>query len=240
MIVLVTGGATGLGEAISRKIAQQPSDIVYFTYNSSNANAEIIESDFKNAIGIKCNFKDKQDVAELCNRISGLNIDVLINNAYSGDFLKSHFHKTPVDDFASGFNDNILPTIAITQAAINLFRKKKSGKIITILTAALVNTPPVGSSVYVANKAYIEELTKVWATENARFNITSNTISPAFMLTGFTKDIDERLVEQIQSNHPLKKLLVPEEVIGSVLFLMNSTQQINGINILLNSGSNIK
>lgn len=240
MIVLITGGASGLGEAITRKVAQNKAFRVYFTYAHSSASAKQIETDYPNATAIKCDFKDKNEVEGLTTKMAQLNIDILINNAYSGDFLKAHFHKTPVADFISAFSDNIIPTVTITQAAINVFRKKKFGKIITVLTAALINIPPVGSSVYVANKAYLEQLTKIWASENAKFNITSNTVSPAFMQTGFTNSVDERVVEQIIANHPLKKLLNVDEVAESVFFLMNSSQQINGVNLVLNSGTNIK
>jgi NAD(P)-dependent dehydrogenase (short-subunit alcohol dehydrogenase family) len=123
---------------------------------------------------------------------------------------------------------------------LELFRKKKAGKIITIITAALINTPPVGASVYVANKAYLAQLSKVWASENARFNITSNTISPAFMKTNIHATMDERIVEQITEGHPLKKLLTTEEVAESVLFLVNATSQINGVDLVLNAGTNLK
>ena len=133
-----------------------------------------------------------------------------------------------------------MPTISITQAAIGVFRKKKFGKIITILTSALTNTPPIGSSVYIANKAYLQQLTKVWANENIKFNITSNSVSPAFMLTKLTNSTDERIVEQITNNHPLKQLLTTDEVADSVIFLVNSTQQLNGIDLLINAGLNIK
>jgi len=240
MNVLITGGSSGVGEAITRRSATELNNKVYFTYNNSLKNSKQIEADHPNTKAIKCDFKNKNDIAKLTNKIVELDIDVLINNAYSGQFLESHFHKTPLDNFITGFDNNIVPTISITQAAIGVFRKKKFGKIITILSAALINTPPLGSSVYVANKAYLEELTKVWAVENIKFNITSNSISPAFMITGFTNSMDERLVEQITNGHPLKKLLTTEEVAESVEFLMNATQQINGINLILNSGVSIK
>lgn len=240
MIVLITGGSSGLGEAITRKVAQQPGCTVYFTYNRSEANAKKIEAELGNAIAIKCNFKDDADVDLLKAKISELNIDVLINNAYGGEAIKTYFHKIPANDFLSDFKENIIPTIIITQAAISLFRKKKFGKIINVLTSFLINTPPVGSSVYVANKAYLEELSKAWATENAKYNITSNSISPSFMLTSFTKDVDERLIEQMKENHPLKTILTPADVADSVFFLVSATQQINGINLVLNSATSIK
>jgi len=240
MIILVTGGSSGLGEAITRKIAGDPNCKVYFTYNQSETNAKKIESDFPNAIAFKCNFRNEDDIEFLKEQIIKLNIDILINNAYFGEPIKSYFHKIPASDFLLDFKENIIPTVILTQAAINCFRKKKFGKIISISTSFLINTPPTGSSVYVANKAYLEQLSKIWAVENAKYNIVSNCISPSFMLTNFTKTVDDRVIEQMTENHPLKKLLTPEEVAESVFFLLNATQQINGLNIILNSATSIK
>ncbi|MES2377559.1 MAG: SDR family oxidoreductase [Bacteroidota bacterium] len=239
MNILITGGASGLGEAITRRSALAVNNNVYFTYSQSLTNAQQIEADYPNTTAIKCDFKDKNDIAGLVNKIAELDLDILVNNAYTGQFLASHFHKTQLADFVTSFNDNIVPTISITQAAIGVFRKKKFGKIITILSAALVNTPPIGSAVYVANKAYLEELTKIWATENIKFNITSNSISPAFMLTGLTNSIDERLIEQIINDSPSKKLLTTDEVAVGVQYLVNADQQINGVNLVINSGKDI-
>lgn len=239
MNILITGGSSGLGMAITRKIAGNGHK-VYFTYNSSVANAQQMEQDLEDVIAVKCNFKDAEDVDTLKNKIKEWDIDVLINNAYTGDPIKTYFHKIPAGDFLTDFKENLVPTITLTQAAIEVFRKKKSGKIITILTSFLVNTPPMGSSVYIANKAYLEQLTKVWATENAKYNITSNSVSPSFMLTPFTDYVDERLIEQMIENHPLKKLLTVEEVAESVYFLLTATPHINGVNIVLNAATNIK
>lgn len=240
MNILITGGASGLGEAITKKLAKDINNNVYFTYFKSETNAKKIKFDFSNAFPIKCDFKDLSSIKSLTDKISQFDLDVLINNAYSGDFLKSHFHKISSNDFLSDFKENIIPVIEITQEVLKFFRKKKNGKIITILTSALVELPPVGSSVYIANKAYLEKLTKVWANENAKFNITSNSVSPSFMQTYFTSKVDERIIEQMISNHNLKKLLTVEEVAETVSFLTTASSQINGVDIVLNSVPNIK
>ena len=241
MIVIVTGGSSGLGEAITRKFAAaDPENKIYFTYNQSETNAKKIESDFSNAFAIKCDFKNEDDVNSLKDKLIEIDPDVLINNAYSGGFIKSYFHKTPPTDFLNDFKENLIPTIVLTQAGINCFRKKKNGKIITILTSALLNIPPTGASVYVANKAYLAQMSKVWASENTKYNITSNTVSPSFMQTNFTTSVDERIVEQMKENHPLKKLLTTGEVAESVFFLANASNQINGIDLVINAASDIR
>lgn len=239
MNILITGGASGLGEAITKKLAKNGNNTIYFTYNSSEKNALKIKEKFKNTQPVKCNFSDTVELMDLVAKIDHFNIDVLINNAYNGAISPKHFHKITPDKFLTDFINNIIPTITITQAAIKNFRKLKQGKIITILTSYLVNIPPTGLSSYVACKAYLEKLTKIWAGENAKFNIVSNSISPSFMLTGLTEDVDERVVEQMELDHPQQKLLTANEVADTVDFLVRSSPQINGVDILINAGVNL-
>jgi NAD(P)-dependent dehydrogenase (short-subunit alcohol dehydrogenase family) len=239
MNILITGGASGLGEAITRKLAENKENTVYFTYSRSEEKANRLVSEFSNTRSIKCDFSNTIEIQYICDQLKELDLDVLINNAYQGKFIQTYFHKTNSEDFKNDFEENIIPTLSITQAAILAFRKKKRGKIITILSAALLNNPPIGASIYVANKAYIEQMTKVWASENSKFNITSNSISPSFMLTGMTNEMDERIVEQIIEKHPLKKLLTKEEVANTVEFLTKASQHINGVNIVMNAAESI-
>jgi NAD(P)-dependent dehydrogenase (short-subunit alcohol dehydrogenase family) len=240
MNILITGGASGLGLSITKLLAKDQTNTVYFTFCNSFENAKRIEADFSNSVAVKCDFKNHEDIKSLTAKMPQFELNVLINNAYFGNVTATHFHKIPLVEFLTDFSENILPTIEITQEAINHFRKQKQGKIITILTSSLMNVPPIGSSIYVANKAYLEKMTKIWANENVKFNITSNSVSPSFMPTGLTKDFDERVIEQMTLNHPLKKLITVEEVAETVLFLVNASNQINGVDLVLNAGVNIK
>jgi NAD(P)-dependent dehydrogenase (short-subunit alcohol dehydrogenase family) len=239
MNILVTGGSSGLGASITKKLAGVTGVFVYFTYPVTVEDAETIEKEFSNTKGIKCNFRDKKDIDGLISQFDKLNLDVLINNAWATKIIKKHYQKIDQQDFIDGFMFNVLPLIRITQELISQFRKKRFGKIITVLTSSIANKPPAGYSEYVAAKSYIASLSKSWANENASFNITSNCISPSFMQTAFTDDTDERVVEEMINSHPLKRILTTDEVADSVLFLVNSTQQINGINLLMNAASDI-
>jgi NAD(P)-dependent dehydrogenase (short-subunit alcohol dehydrogenase family) len=239
MNILITGGASGLGAAIVCKLAENENNMIYFTYNKSLEKAEKITLKYCNAKSLKCDFGNKEEIQRLINEINLIDLDILINNAYNGSFLKTYFHKIPSNDFSVEFMENIIPTIKITQACINIFRKKKYGKIITILTSA-VSAPPLGSSIYVANKAYLGELTKVWASENVKYNISSNSVSPTFMQTALTSSIDERIVEQMTNEHPLKKLLTVEEVAETIHYLTEASLHLNGIDITLNAAMNLK
>jgi 3-oxoacyl-[acyl-carrier protein] reductase len=238
MNILVTGGASGLGESITRKLLADNGNRVYFTYNKSKANALEITSAFSNSISIESDFRNSDSLDNLIRKMVEMDLDILVNNAITSHFV-NHFQKIEHKTFQESFNGNVLPTLRITQEAIKIFRAKKFGKIITILTAGLINTPPIGWSEYTANKAYLLSMSKSWATENSKFNVTSNSISPALMMTNLMSDMDERIVETATESHPLKKLLTGNEVADAVAFLASSSQQINGVNLVINSGVNV-
>jgi len=238
MNILITGGASGLGEAITRNLAQTESNIVYFTFCKSVDKAKELEAQFSNTKGIFCDFENETSLQNLLSQIEQLDIHALINNAFTG-LETNYFHKINPEYFSENFIKNVVPVIKITQHAILHFRKQKSGKIVTILSSYIINKPPMGLSEYVAAKNYLLSLSKSWAVENAKFNITSNSISPAFMQTQLTSDTDERIVEEMMKNHPLKKILRPSEVADSVQYLLNASTQINGINLIMNAAADI-
>lgn len=239
MNILVTGGSSGLGRSVVELLSAEKCNNVYFTYKSNKEEAEKISSVFSNAAAVHCDFIDSDSLEKFINKIPNFNLDVLINNAYSGITLGNHFHKTPVSDFNIAFQTNILPLISITQKVIDGFRKKKTGKIITVLTSALIGTPPMGYSVYSATKAYIAQLVKCWSKEYIKFGITSNAIAPDFMQTKLTSETNDFIVEQIKDANPMKKLLTIGEVARVIIGLTNASSQLNGITIPVNAGVNI-
>lgn len=239
MNILVTGGSSGLGKAIVCALSGSLGNKVIFTYNRNIDEAETLVSSKNNVIAVKCDFTNTDEICELEKVIPTFDLDVLINNAYVGLPQGTYYHKTNPELFLKSFENNLIPIIRITQSAISGFRAKKFGKIINILTAYLVNIPPMGFSIYTANKAYLHQLSKSWNSEYSRYNITSNCISPEFMRTNLSSCVDERVIEQMQTSHPLKKLLTTEEVAESVVYLVNSSQQVNGNNIVINAAQNI-
>jgi 3-oxoacyl-[acyl-carrier protein] reductase len=237
--ILITGGASGLGKIITTKLSQLPDATIIITYCNSEQSARYIESNCKNVRALKCDFTSQPDIESLLLLIENEGIDILVNNAQITKIEKQHFHKLNPDIFLNGFQKNIIPVIRITQAAIKVFRTKKSGKIINVLTSFLANKPPVGVSEYTASKAYLLSLSKSWANENAAYNITSNSISPSFMKTGLTSDTDERVIYELESKHPLKRLLPPENVAETVMFLCTASVYINGVNLYINAAENL-
>lgn len=238
MNILLIGGASGLGKAILEELAKEDFNQIYFTYANSKSAAIELENRYKNVKSIHCDFKMIDCIENITNMVADINIDILISNA-AGSIHKEHFHKIDSNQFLDDFSLNVLPLLRITQEMIKKFRKVKNGKIINIISSGIINKPPIGWSSYIAYKSYLLSMSKSWATENIQFGITSNCISPAFMQTNLTSDLDERILENLVLNHPLKTLLKVEEVAQVVLFFVHCSKQINGTNFIVNAGESI-
>ena len=219
-------------------LANNKKNKIFFTYCHSLSSSEDIENKFDNTKKIHLDFSDEESISSILKKIPKLDCDALINNAY-GPYENIHFRKIDIEKIEKSFKVNILPTIKITQAMIDIFAAKKFGKIINVLTSYLVSNPPIGLSEYVANKAYLLSMNKSWATEYARLNVTSNAVSPSIMRNNFTKNIDERILDIAESKHPLKKLICEKEVCKVISFILNSSQHLNGQNIILNAAEDL-
>ncbi|MDW3194048.1 MAG: SDR family oxidoreductase [Cytophagales bacterium] len=234
MNILITGGASGLGEAITNKLAKDHHNKVFFTYNNSKENAEAIKGTYANAEAIHCDFRDRFSLDQFIEQIDEMSIDVLVNNAISG-MVRAHAHKITIEDYQKSFEQNVLPTIAITNRALKGLRKRRNGKIITILSADIIGNPTVGMAEYTANKAYLMSMVKQWATENIKFNVSSMAISPSLMKTNIPLGVDDRIMENIEENHPLKGLLPIEDVAEAIAYFSTSSSYTTGINHIINA-----
>lgn len=238
MNILITGGSSGLGRVLVERLSRNDDSHVIFTYRSGKETADSLCASRANVEYIKCDFTQPEDIDRLIGQLPQWDIDVLINNAWVGSPNGTYFHKTAIEDFNAAFQWNVIPVVQLTQACITIFRKKKHGKIINVMTSYLLDLPPVGFSIYSATKAYIHQLSKCWCKENQRFNITCNCVMPDYMQTGFA-NIDERIIEQMRAAHPLRRILRPEEVAEAIVFLVQASEQVNGVSIPITAAQHI-
>ena len=238
MNILITGGTSGLGKATVELLAKDGHNI-WFSYLATEEFTTVaseMTGRLRNVFAIPVNFCDEENVDLFCEQIKTWEIDVLVNCTYVGKPQTTYFHKIAPVEFLKAFQYNIIPTVKITQMVIEGMKKRHFGKIINIITEAVVGLPPMGYTLYVANKAYLMELSNVWNKEYTRYNITSNCILPAYMQTKFA-EVDERILEQMQKEHPLKQLLTPEDVAQTVKFFVDAPQQVNGVKLPVNAGT---
>lgn len=215
MNFLVTGGSSGLGKSLVEKLCRDKKNNIFFTYNSSKESAQSICLTNSNAHKIQCDFTNSNETDNFVKKIHSLDLDVLINNYYTGTFIYKHFQKIECDEFLNEFSKNIIPVVKITREVIKGFRKKRSGEIITILSESIV-MPPVGTSIYLGNKFFLKGLSKIWKVENKNFGINSRYICPPFMKTNFTKDIDDRFASLLIGEKSFSINQISDKIISSL------------------------
>ena len=233
--VVLTGGSAGIGKEINLFLLRNGYEVL-FTFRKSSQSANEIISEFSLAKSYQIDFSNPDEINNFLKGIQDFKPNILINNFYSGTFIDTYFHKTDPDKFLADFQTNIIPTLQTTQECIKIFRKGKFGRIINILSSSLKN-PAMGTSVYNANKAYLLQMNKSWASENVKFGITSNSVSPAFTMTDFHKDMDERQVENILASYPLKNNLEGKDIAEFVELCLKGGSHFNGNHLFLDASN---
>ncbi|KIA89934.1 SDR family NAD(P)-dependent oxidoreductase [Kaistella jeonii] len=233
--VVLTGGSAGIGKEINLFLLREDYEVL-FTYRNSEESTKEITGEFPNAKAFQIDFADPLQIDDFLKKIQDFKPNILINNFYSGTFIDTYFHKTDSDKFLTDFQTNVIPTLQITQECIRIFRKEKFGRIINILSSSL-KFPAMGTSVYNSNKAYLLQMSKHWAMENVKFGVTSNSVSPAFTVTDFHKNMDERQMEAIVASYPLKNNLEGKDIAKFIGLCINGGPHFNGNHIFLDASN---
>ena len=140
------------------------------------------------------------------------------------------------DEWKRVIDINLTSTFLLSKAAIKKMLKNKRGKIINI-TSVVGHTGNLGQTNYTAAKAGIVAMSKTLAIEYAKKNININCISPGFIKTNMTENIDPKYKDLIISKIPSARLGEPEDVANAVLFLAsNLSDYINGETLHVNGG----
>ena len=240
-IALVTGGSRGIGRACVQFLSKTGADVV-FTYNTSEQLANKLCNEFtdKNMVrSFKVNANNEDDVCNVINSVENDfgKIDILVNNA--GIWVKSEIENLSLDNWNNTININLTGTFLFTKYTVPIMKKNKFGRIINISSTAGQRGEAYYSH-YAASKGGIIAFTKSLAVELGEYNITVNSVAPGWVKTDMTKDVFENKYEEekIISEIPLRKIAVPEDVAGAVIFLASDlASHITGSIINVNGGS---
>jgi NAD(P)-dependent dehydrogenase (short-subunit alcohol dehydrogenase family) len=213
--VLVTGGTSGIGEAIARAYAAQGADVV-ITGRSEERGRQIADSLTKGAMRVRfiqADLADLDDVRRLERAIDRLN--VLVNNA--GVFPFGATHDIASDVFDSTFAVNVKAPFFLTGAFAPRMAANGGGAIVNVSTMVASFGLP-GMALYGSTKAALELLTKMWASEYGAQGVRVNAVAPGPTRTPGTEPMGSDL-DQLASTLPLGRPATPEEIAAAVLFL---------------------
>jgi 3-oxoacyl-[acyl-carrier protein] reductase len=217
MVVMVTGGAAGIGRVTAEAFAREGAKLAI-----CDVNPEAGEAAAK-SLGPEASF-EKVDVASeaavsawadaVAKRYG--RIDVLVNNAgITRDALLLRMKEA---DWDLVMSINLKGAFLCTRAAVRFMAQQRSGRIVNVASVVGV-VGNVGQANYVASKAGLIGLTKTVAREFAARGITVNAVAPGFIETQMTAVLSDKVKEAFLAQIPLGRAGSPEDVAAAVTFL---------------------
>jgi len=236
-IVLITGGATGIGRAIAFEFAKRNS-IVIINYCKSKESAEYTVNKIKKmghkALKIKADITSEDQVTMLFKEVyrKFKHLDLLVNNAGWTKFTEPKRIERITDGiYQKIVNVNFKGTFLCSREAIKIMKKQKKGDIINISSTSGING--IGSNIiYCAAKAAVINLTKSLAREFGP-KIRVNCIAPGFTKTLFIKDIPQRILNSERKRMPLGRMTLPRDIAETVVSLYESIKFVTGETIVV-------
>ena len=227
-VVIVTGGAGGIGSATCRRLAEEGAKVAIFDMNIAAAEqlAQDINQHNNQALAVQCDITDRDVVEQAVQQVEAElgPIDGLVNNA-GWDIFKP-FVKTNPQEWDQLIQINLVGMLNMHFAVLKGMVERNSGSIVNIASdAARVGSS--GEAVYAACKGGLLSFSKTLAREHSRHNIKINVICPGptdtALLAGVTEGASnpEKLREAFTRAIPLGRLGQPEDLASSIAFFLS-------------------
>lgn len=222
--VIVTGATRGIGKEIALTLAQNGANIA-MNYRNLNSEVEYLINEIKSfgvdVLAIKCDVSITDEVDNFVKEVKSHynTIDILVNNA--GITKDGLILRMKEEDFDDVLDVNLKGTFNTTKAVSSIMVRQKYGKIINISSVVGISGN-AGQCNYAASKAGVIGFSKSVARELASRNINVNVVAPGYINTDMTKNLPDKVKEEIIKSIPMKKIGDPKEVANLVLFLSSN------------------
>ena len=236
---IVTGGAGGIGAAVCRRLSRDGMNVVIAFRTSEEKAASVVEeikSSGGNAVAVKADISETDDVKELFSRAYEAygSIDVLVCNA--GIAAQAVLNDVSDGDYDRLMSVNMGGVFRCCREAVPYMLKNHSGSIVNISSMWGI----CGAScetVYSASKAAVIGFTKALAKELGPSGIRVNCIAPGVIDTEMNSHLSEDDMKALADETPLCRIGKPEEVAGAVSFLASDDSSfITGQTISVDGG----
>ena len=232
--ILITGATGGIGNSLVEKF--NSFGALIFATGTNEKKLEDLKNKFNNIYVEKLKLDEHDKIEKFIDNVAEKmdGIDVLVNNA--GINLDNLSIRLSEENWKKVLDINLTASFLMSKFVIKKMLKKKYGKIINI-TSIVGHTGNLGQANYSASKAGIVAFSKSLAIEYAKKNININCVSPGFIKTNMTDNINEDFKNSLISKIPSGKLGKGEDVSNCVAFLASDmADYINGETIHVNGG----
>ena len=219
-VAIITGSARGIGRATALAFADQGAQVVVcdLDVTGGEQTAADIRASGGRAIFVQVNVTERASVDALVSAAVARfgRIDVLVNNA--GVIRDRSLLKMTEQDFDFVINVNLKGVFNCTQAVAPLMVAQGSGAIINASSVVGVYGN-YGQTNYVASKAGVIGMTKVWARELGPKGVRVNAVAPGFVSTEMLAGIPDKVLEDLKAKIALRQLGRPEDIANAYVFL---------------------
>jgi NAD(P)-dependent dehydrogenase (short-subunit alcohol dehydrogenase family) len=217
---LITGGTSGIGRAVAKKLAQLGMHVLIVGRNVDRGQKTIaeIQAAGGRADFISSDLHDASSARELARRaveLGGGHVDILVNNA--GIYPFGPTHEMSEELFDKVFSLNVKVPYFLVAELAPLMAKRGKGAIVNLSTM-VADYGAFGMSLYGSSKAAINLLTKAWAAEYGDRGVRINAVSPGPTRTEGTDSMGEGL-DQLAAAAPAGRPATADEIAEAVVFL---------------------
>ncbi len=243
-VTLITGGAAGIGKAAAETFAREGAKVVICDVNEEAGQALVAQLG-PDAAFYKVNVADRQEVQAWVDDVIARygRVDVLINNAgitRDGMFVKMKDGELVKQMEESAFDGVVavnLKGVFNCAQAVAPYMIRQGGGVIINVSSVVALYGNFGQTNYVATKAGVIGMTKVWARELGRYNIRVNAVAPGFIATEMVQKMPEKVLEDMKAHTPLGRLGRPEDIANAFLWLASDEASfVHGATISVDGG----
>jgi 3-oxoacyl-[acyl-carrier protein] reductase len=242
-IAIITGGANGIGRATAQRFAAEGARVAIWDLaeDAGRAVAAQIDGARYQAVNVTDPASVESAVGEIVQAWG--RVDILVNNAgilrdsqlvsYKDGELRGQMS---IEDYDAVLDVNLRGVFLCTRLVAPVMIRQAYGRILS--TSSVVGLyGNFGQTNYVAAKAGVIGMTRVWARELGRYNITANAVAPGFIATDMTQSMPEKILEMMVGRVPARRIGQPEEVASAFLFLASEdAAYINGAVLSVDGG----
>jgi len=242
---VVTGGGTGIGLAIARRLAAAGHAVTIMGRSAGTLDAAV--ADLPRAGAEVCDVTDETAVAAALARAEASrgSVRVVVNNA--GMVATAPFERTSLEAWRTALDVNLLGAVRMTQAALPSLKAQPWARVVNIASTAGLK-PYAYVSAYVASKHALVGMTRALAQELAKTSVTVNAVCPGYTRTAIIERAVGTIVARtgrdaasaeavFTESNPQNRLVTPEEVADAVAWLASpGAGAVNGIALSVSGG----
>ena len=238
-VAIVTGAGRGIGLVTAQTFAREGAKVVLCDLDLPEVEAAAAEIGKAGgeAMAVQANTAKTASVQELLAKVLAQfgRVDILVNNA--GIIRDKQLLKMEEADFDSVIEVNLKGVYLCTRAVAEVMAAQGGGVILNA-SSVVALYGNFGQTNYVASKAGVIGMTKVWARELGRKGIRVNAVAPGFIETRMTEGIPEKVIEKIIEKVPLGRMGKPQDIANAYLWLASDeSSYVNGHVLSVDGGA---